>query len=218
MIDIHTHILPNVDDGSDNISLSIEMLKKMYDDGIKEVVLTPHTYSVAQRVSSTKYEKLFNDFEEVVSRELPEIKLYLGSEIRYSPTRQINYENLYFKGFSKKYVLMEFSMRFEEPIFETLYNIKRKGYEPILAHAERYLYLTLEDYYQIKNDNIIIQVNSGALLGLDGKSLKKRADLLMKHDLIDIIASDCHNLSNRPPNLKEALEKYKKTFTNKELI
>ena len=217
MIDIHTHILPGVDDGSQNTQESLEMLKIQLNQGINRVVLTPHVYSVAQKVSSKSFPSLFENFQKVVKDKFPEISLYLGAELKYNPHRNMDFESLAFKGFNHKYILIEFSMRVKEPIVEVLYNLTRSGYTPILAHGERYLYLNLDDYKQIKKDGTLIQINSGAVLNLDGHKLKRRANLLLKNNLVDLIASDAHNTDTRSPNLKEALDKVSKTFIQKEL-
>ncbi len=216
-MDIHTHILPGVDDGAKTKEEALEMLKLQIKSGITKVVLTPHVNNNVQKVSSKRYEDLFNEFSKYVYDNLEGIKLYLGYEVKYNPMRHTNYEEYIFKGFKHKYILIEFSTNHEEPITEVVYNLLRKGFIPIVAHAERYLYLKFDDVKQLKEDGALIQINSGALLGNDGRVYKKQAYKFLKHQFIDFIASDTHNMHDRKPNLALALKKFAKNFQMKTL-
>lgn len=215
MIDIHTHILPGVDDGSENFEESIEMLKIQLASGITKVVLTPHINSLASKVSSSVIEDKFYEFKEAAEKLVPEVELFFGAEIRYRANKDIDYERFAFRGFDKKYVLIEFAVHNAEPAVDVLYNLVTKGYQPILAHAERYSYLSVNDIRRIKLDGTLIQVNASAVLGLEGKKLKRRALNFIKLGLVDIMASDTHNTNHRKPNLVEGLKRVSKIFEMK---
>jgi len=217
MMDIHTHILPGVDDGMQTYEIALEALKYQFKSGISHVVLTPHVNNAAQKVSSKEYLSRFNAFKAQVANDLPEMTLYLGHEVRYSPVKHIDYEEFVFQGFSKKYLLIEFSTKTTDPIHDVIYDLTVKGFTPIIAHIERYLYLEMEEVIRIKSYGAQIQINSGAILGIDGKVIRKRALKYLKMDLVDYIASDCHNMDNRKPNLVEALKKVPKDFKMKQL-
>jgi len=217
MMDIHTHILPGVDDGMQTYEIALDALKYQFKSGISHVVLTPHVNNAAQKVSSKEYQARFSAFKTQVAKDLPEMTLYLGHEVRYSPVKKIDYEEFVFQGFNKKYLLIEFSTKTIDPIHDVVYDLTVKGFTPIIAHIERYLYLEMEEVAHMKSYGAQIQINSGAILGIDGRVIRKQALKYLKMDLVDYIASDCHNMDNRKPNLAEALKKVPKDFKMKEL-
>lgn len=217
MFDMHTHILPEVDDGAKTLDEALDMLKQQFKQGVTKIVLTPHVQNKVQKKSSSEYLARFNQFKEIAYKAFPSIKLFLGTEVMYDQFKHPDYDKFIFKGFKHKYLLIEFSVESETPIVDILYDLIAKGYQPIVAHIERYAYLSLDDVRRIKQEGSLIQVNSGGLLGNDGKVFKKLAHLYLKEDLVDFIASDCHNASSRGPNLLKALSKVPKTFKMKEL-
>ncbi len=219
MIDIHTHLIPNFDDGSK----SLEMTKKMLDEhvriGINTIYLTPH-----QNANNKNKLELVERFEKL-KEELKDypINFYLGSEIYYyngliddlKNDRCLTMNNT-------KYVLVEFSTRTETNIADIIYEIVIAGFKPIVAHIERYQYLSENDYLEIKSNGALIQVNSKSF---ENKEYKKILKFLLKNKLIDFIASDCHNDTNRNVDFTEAIKiiskKYKDQFDhifNNELL
>jgi protein-tyrosine phosphatase len=211
MIDIHTHILPNVDDGSDSFEKSLEMLKQAKDQGVTHIVLTPHTilnssYYLEKNVLQEKFDEFVKQIEDIG------IKVFLGSEIYYTDKsyhKLINNELTTFNN--SKYVIVEFPMHEETDIDEAMYNVRVKGFRPILAHPERYKFLKVDDVRSIKQ-NALIQVNSTSILGQHGKKIKKFAFDLIKNDLVDFISSDCHNTTDRNVNLLDAYNIISKKF------
>lgn len=215
MIDIHTHILPLVDDGSGSLTDSLKMLKNSVNQGVTDVFLTPHlrrNYALDEK--STK--KAFVEFSSVVKSQGINVNLYLGQEIYISPdnphlqsVQQIITLN------DSKYVLIEFDFSEPTDIVETVYEASRIGYKPIVCHFERYLYSTLEMAEQIKENGGYIQVNAHSVTG-ENKSTKKFTKKLLKERLVDFVASDLH--SARTSSLKEARElvekKYGKDYAN----
>lgn len=198
MIDIHTHILPNIDDGSKSIDESVMMLEKEIKDGINTVVLTPHFRNNKELII-----KRFNEFIKNINLD---INLLLGSEIHYEKnTLDLLKRDELLTINNTKYLLIEFSpYEDKNTIKKTLYNICVNGYHPIFAHAERCA-LDIKDYEEIKRDGTLIQVNVSSL---KIKLVKK----LIKNNLVDFIASDCHSVNERMPNMdkaKKVLKKYK---------
>ncbi len=215
MIDMHTHILPGVDDGAKTNEEALAMLKMELEQGITKVVLTPHVQNSVQKVSSKEYLDRFNDFQAYVKTHLPEMTLYLGAEVKYNPFEKTDYRKYVFKN--TNYILIEFSVKRVEPIVDVLYNLVTKEFQPILAHAERYEYLTIDDIRNIRKDGSLIQVNADAILGIDGPKVKKTALKLINEGLVDLIASDTHNATNRCPNISKALNKVSKKFNKNKL-
>ena len=91
-----------------------------------------------------------------------------------------------------KYVLIEFSVSEQEDVSEAVYEIARMGYSPIIAHVERYPYLTVSDIFEIKDLGGLIQVNADSIVGKYKRLFKKRIKELFKNDLVDFVASDVH--------------------------
>jgi protein-tyrosine phosphatase len=211
MIDIHTHILPNVDDGSDSIETSIEMLKDAKEQGVTHIILTPHailnssTY-LSKEELQTKYDEFIKKIEDIG------IKVYLGSEIYYT---EKSYKKLLKNELKtindSKYFIMEFPMHHHTDIDEIMYDAKIKGFNPILAHPERYNFLKVDDVASIKQ-NALIQVNTTSILGNHGRSIKKFAFELMKNNLVDFVSSDCHNPHERNVNLEKTYKIVSKKF------
>ena len=202
MLDIHTHILPNVDDGSKSLEESIELLRSEVNNGVTTVILTPHQN--ARIKTKNELIKRFLEFK----KEIDFIDLYLGSEIYYYDDLIADLVNDRVLTINNsKYVLVEFSTRTETNIADIVYEIVLKGYKPIIAHIERYPYLTLENYLAIKNNGGLIQINASSY---EDKYFKKKTKILLKNKLVDFVASDCHNTKTRNvdfSNIKKVVEK-----------
>ena len=209
MFDIHTHILYGVDDGADSIETSTYLLNQARDNEINKILLTPHQNEELKR--SDELIKRFNSFKKEFK--YIDIDLYLGAEIYYYPKMIDDLDNNILLTLNNtKYVLVEFSTRMETDIASIIYDLNIRGYKPIVAHIERYRYLKLEDYDDIKAQGALIQVNTKSFLN---KGYKKQLKYLLKNHLIDFIASDCHN-ENRDIDFSEVKKliskKYKDQF------
>ena len=206
MIDIHTHILPNVDDGCKTLEEARECLLISKKNGVNSVILTPH-FSIRD-----KKEKILNAYEEFKKQvEDIDINIYLGAEMMYS------------RGFLKalrekkvitlnesEYLLIELEL-FDAgyDIRSSLYDIRCLGYKIILAHPERYIYLSIKELEQLKKDGVLFQVNVSSLNGAHGIMIKNKALQLYKLGLIDFVSSDCHSSQgHRSPNLDDSYLKY----------
>lgn len=202
MIDIHTHILFDVDDGSDSLETSIKMIQKEISDGVTDIILTPH-YN--KRSKSFNKERIISNYhqllKEVKDRNL-NINLYLGYEIYYREGMLKEIEG--FTIANSKYLLIEFSTNIQTDIEELVYDLVSNGYKPIIAHCERYTYLSIDDYIKIKEAGALLQVNAATVIGKHGLKLKRRFKKLLSLGLVDFIASDMHNLSDRNSYMKDA--------------
>lgn len=208
MIDIHSHILPLVDDGSTSLNSSIEMLKSIVDAGVTDAILTPH-YRGKFNTSKEEIRARFLEFQQAV-RDIP-VNLYLGREI-YVEDGILNrvFEGEFLTLNDSKYVLLEFDYYDRYDVVEAVYMTKNKGLIPIVAHIERYEYLTIDDAYEIKGLGGLIQINASSLDKKCSKVYYKRVKELIKEDLVDFVASDCHEF--RKNCLKYAHKKIEKKF------
>lgn len=215
MIDIHTHILPAVDDGSKSIENSIKMLNDLKENGVTDVILTPHyrgKYLCAKEELITEFNKI-----KALAKDIP-INLYLGQEIYVEKgTFNLLSSGELLTLNNTKYVLLEFHYFNPSDIVEAVYVAKARGFIPIVAHIERYEYLHFDDVFEIKSLGGLIQINASSLLNKENKTYLKRVKKLLKNNLVDFIASDCHDF--RPIRIGEArkivTKKYGEEFANK---
>jgi protein-tyrosine phosphatase len=201
MIDIHNHSLFGVDDGAKDLKMSLAMLKQAIAVGIKKVYLTPHVNGSAQRADRATHIKHFEILKEA-AKDLP-IELELWAEIYIGQSLpKLKWEDYVVH---KNYLLVEFSPVIEAPIMDLCYNLTKKGYRVVLAHVERYGYLTLEDLYELKDIGVIIQVNASSILQKGQWFHSFRAKKYNKLELIDIVASDAHDDKKRKLILTEKI-------------
>ena len=194
-IDIHTHIIPNVDDGSPDIETSILLINDEIKQGVGAIICTPH---YRKGMFESDKEKVLINFEllrqEVINRNL-NIELYLGQEIyirKYdSFNKLLSNDKVIFIN-NRKYILLEFSYTNSIDISEVVYSVKLKGYTPIIAHIERYDYIGLDEINDIIEAGGLIQVNASSVLGKHGFRIKQFVKKLLKNDLVDFISSDIH--------------------------
>ena len=211
MFDIHTHIIPYVDDGSSSLEESINMIKHEIDIGVTDIICTPHhifhRYEASVEVIKERFEFLK---EEVEKLNLP-IKLYLGQEICYTHREDIismlkNGTLLTLNNTNR--VLLEFSFTREpEDILDVIYNFNINGYQVIVAHVERYEWMTLDKVVALANEGALIQINSNSILGLTSWKEKRFVKKLLKKGLVDYVASDTHSF--RPSTLDKSFKKIK---------
>lgn len=209
MIDIHTHILPNVDDGSSDFDTSCKLLELELENGVNKVICTPH-----QNYLNLNKELLIEKFNEFKNKINLDIELYLGSEIYYYKGFLNDLENGKLLTINNsKYILIEFSTSQNTDIIDIVYSIRLKGYIPIIAHIERYSYLNNEDYLKIKKEGALIQINASSF---NYTNTKKIIKYLLKNNLVDFVASDCHDLNRRSVDFfkikKYIYKKYKEQY------
>lgn len=204
MIDLHSHILYGVDDGCKTIGDSINMIKESFRAGVTDLVLTPH-YSFRRKYSFSyeEIERRFNILKEEVSKNGLKINLYLGSEIDETSDLDIFLSNgMCHTMNDSKYVLLDFGTR-KANVDDICYELIVKGYIPIIAHPERYKYIHgIDKIKQWKNTGALIQINASSLFL--GGIVKKQANALLSHNLVDIVASDTHRNVNAIEYLKKA--------------
>ena len=204
LIDIHCHILPKVNDGPDSVEESLKILKDMRRQGIKHVIVTPHYRPEMFEPSMKRVIYSYRHLRDIAYD--MGVSMSLGCE--YYRNEQIiehmdNRKRPVMAG--SRYVLIEFSMNDLFPTIRNyVYELITHGYQPIIAHVERYFCCQkMEKIQELKDMGALIQVNAGSVLGEEGWKLKKFCLDLMKKDLVDFVASDTHNTSDRKLNLKK---------------
>ncbi len=220
MIDIHTHILQGVDDGSKDLETSISILKILEQNGVKTVCLTPHMNKKDEDDNYLQFQSRYNELLSLTQVSL-DMKILLGAEVMFSPDmKQLLDKNRWcFIGESSRYYLLEFlNNQIPSCAEKVIFNTILDGYVPVLAHVERYDWdvrvTALMTYLQ--RNGVLFQINSGSLLGKYGRKIKKKAVKLIKAGWCNVLASDIHKKDDAVKyNLKMAAEFVTRTFNAK---
>ena len=209
MIDIHTHIIPCVDDGSPNLETSIDMIKHEIDIGVDSIICTPHHIYHRYEKSVEEIKKQFELLVKEVEKQNLPVKLYLGQEICYThreDTISMLKEGKLLTLNNTNRVLLEFSFTREpEDVLDVIYNFNVNGYEVIIAHVERYEWMNIDKVKALRNEGALIQINSNSYLGFTTWKEKRMTRKLIKLGLVDYVASDTHSF--RPPTLDKSFKK-----------
>lgn len=212
MIDIHCHLVYNVDDGSKNIEETEIMLKEAKQAGFTDIILTPHYREEYFTVPSEEIAKKVQEIQK--KAENIGVNLYQGNEI-YATDKiiQLIHNKQAMSLNNSRYVLFELSMR-EKQINadQIIYTILQDGKIPIMAHPERYHYVQknpnlLLDYIEM---GVLFQSNYGSLIGLYGKEAKETIKLLLTHNMIHFLASDNHRINSVYCLVKESMKQLEK--------
>jgi len=206
MIDIHTHILPRIDDGPLSWDESIQILRAGQEEGIREVVVTPHVLGNLDQELEREIQDKFGELKRRASSEGIGLRFHLGSEIYIQPEINLNSPISTFDG-KGRYLLIEFPLgRIPEYADDLIFKLVLDGYTPILAHPERNLVILRNPgkLYSLIQMGVLIQVNSGSLSGEFGSSVRELALEMMDNNWVHFVASDCHDPEQRPMRLKEA--------------
>ena len=219
-LDIHTHILPGVDDGAQSMKQSIRMLRAAAMEGIAEIILTPHQKTDRRCVSPEGILRRMGLLQEEADRQRIPIRLHPGSELFY----RHGIEELLETGklitlAGSRYCLTEFFPQEDYAyICDGLSRLSASGYRPILAHAERYGQVTEGDRAaQLKRrTGCLFQVNAAALTGETGFAWKSRSRRLMKDGLVDFVATDAHDEAGRAPRMERCAAWLQKRYGGEE--
>jgi protein-tyrosine phosphatase len=197
-VDIHSHLLPGIDDGAKDLDASIDLIKKMSFYGIKSFITTPHILGdVYPNTPKIIKSKLKTVKDELLKRNITDISIDAAAEYmideQFSAIIEKNEELLTLKN---NHVLVEMSY-FSPPInlYEVLFQLQLKGYKPVLAHPERYNYYhtDFKSYYKLKQAGCLFQLNLLSLTDHYGKGVQKTAEKILKENLYDFVGTDTHH-------------------------
>lgn len=226
MIDIHCHILPNVDDGSESLEESIAMAKIAESEGITRIVNTSHCHFDFKYKKGNELKLELEKFNQVLKEENINIEVLLGNELYYTSDLIERFDELdFFSMNNSKYILMEFSpINFPKNIEDVIYEIKIRGYIPIIAHAERYKQVQ-EDVNIVLDcikEGALIQVNASSILGKNGEKAEDTSKKLLDNNMVHFVATDAHSSNRRRPLIKDSynyiLKNYGKEVSEKLFI
>ena len=211
MIDLHSHIIPKIDDGSKSIEDSIAMIKEAKNAGFTDIFLTPHYIENYFDLDVQSRKEKFAELREIVKENNIEINLFLGSEIFINPEIDKLYlSNTILTLNNSKYMLIEIPMNdtilYLDDVIENLVSI---GITPILAHPERYQYVQndINVCEGLIDKGALFQMNFGSIIGVYGKDVKKTAIKLLKNNYIHFLGSDAHRKESLYTKIESAKKK-----------
>ena len=216
VFDIHNHTLWGVDDGSEDLNMSMRMMRIAADSGITDIILTPHNKPNRRNIYASEINEVLNFFQNKCHDSGIDINLYPGNEIYY---RMDVGERLEIGKATtmanSHYVLLEYNPSDDwNYIKQGADDMLSLGYHPIIAHVERYANVTknIERAFELKNKGCYLQINAGSLMGDVGYSIKSASKLLMKEGLVSFIASDAHEDKKRIPRLDKCIKYVEKKY------
>ena len=203
--DLHSHLIPGIDDGSKSMNQSIQMIKSLKNLGFKKLITTPHIMS-----------HRFPNDRDIILRGLEELQEELHTQnidIPILAASEYYYDEHFIELIRKKELLtfgdnhVLFELSYTTPVFgmeQTIYELLKADYKPILAHPERYAYFASspEKYHKLKEAGLLFQMNVNSTDDFYGKKTKIASKYLVDNGLVDFVGSDTHR-----PKYVEALEK-----------
>jgi protein-tyrosine phosphatase len=195
-VDIHSHLIPLVDDGSPDLETSIFLIKQIRELGFKKIITTPHISELYPNSNDAILDGLFR-LKKALINEGVEMELTVAAEYMVNDIfERMILDDLPLLTLPERYILIEIP-HISEPanFYKVLSLLTNKGYKPILAHPERYRFYNrnLFDYEKIKSYGCFFQMNILSIIGYYGYSINECAWSLLNNKMIDFVGSDIHN-------------------------
>ena len=206
--DIHSHLIPGIDDGSPDIETTILIIKELQTLGYRKIITSPHVMSDFYKNSSEIILKGLDDVRTELKNQNINIEIDAVAEyyIDYDFEQKIGKEK--FLTFGDNYILVELSfIEASKNFFEIIFKLQLEGYKVVLAHPERYDYFDMKDYINLVDRGVFLQVNLLSLIGYYSPIIKRKTEDLIAANMISFLGSDCHNIKHA--------ELYKKCQTKK---
>ena len=203
LFDIHCHILPGVDDGSKSMDMSLDMLQIAYEEGTRQIILTPHYMLGRNHYTAKELDRRFDDLS-VRSRELyPDLELYLGNEILWEEgiMDRLREGDIHTMN-GTKYVLVEYNVQTPfRQIADSIHQLTAARYWPIIAHVERYQCLVkrIDRIEEMIRMNALLQMNISSVEAGFLNESKRWCRKLLKERYITFLGTDAHNVDSRAP-------------------
>lgn len=222
MIDIHSHILPVGDDGSDNLTEAVQLAQLAVAEGVTELVATPHHRNGIWNAEREKVERLVEKVQEkLVENHIP-LKIHPGQEIRLHDElfSDIEQDRVLFIDPYQKYLLLELPFRsLPENAVDVVKKLVAQKVTPIIAHPERNQVIAQNSDLLVPliESGAVTQLTAGSYIGEYGKAAYHSAKDLVARDLIDLFASDAHNTVDRPFYWSEFFEAFLEDYSEEYL-
>ena len=195
-VDIHSHLLPGIDDGAKSIEDSKFILESMISFGFNQVITTPHTIKTVWNNTREDIENTYEKTKNQLNLQTSKVQLRVASEYMMDENFVQLFKSEKLLTLKDNYVLVEMSY-LNPPIqlFDILFELQLEGYKPVLAHPERYTFYhnKPKEYEKLKKAGCLFQMNLLSSVGYYGKDVAQAADKLLENNMIDFVGSDIHH-------------------------
>ncbi|MBL4593090.1 MAG: hypothetical protein JKX68_04645 [Flavobacteriales bacterium] len=197
--DIHSHLIPGIDDGSPDMETSVTLVKRFIELGYKKIVTTPHIMCDYYQNTPDKILKGLDDLREELQKQNINIDISAAAEYNLDDGLDELIGKKEILTFGDNHVLFELPFM-QEPrnLQEIIFNFQMAGYKPILAHPERYTYWydDFERYDELKSRGVLLQMNLLSLTNHYSPQTRKVAEKMVDADLVDAVGTDCHRIEH----------------------
>ncbi len=221
MIDFHTHIIPNIDDGSRSVEETFNLIKEAKEVGFEGIVLTSHYIENYYETDVPERDIWVKAISENLANKGIQTNLYLGNEIYMSN----NMVNLLVEGKAStinnsSYVLFEMPLNAEPlNLYDVIYSLQENKLIPVLAHPERYSFIQKDPelVYDLIQKGVLMQANYGSILGIYGEKAQMIVRKFLENNMIHFLGSDVHRQNTIYKKIPRALEQIKEIVGNEKL-
>ena len=221
MIDFHTHILPNIDDGSRSVEETFQMIKEAKSVGFDSIISTSHYIENYYESSVEERTEWINALSEALKKENINMNLYLGNEVYFSENiiHLLN-ENKIAKINNSRYMLFEFAMNVKPiNVYDVIYEMLQNKIVPILAHPERYMFVQEDPglIYDLIDTGVLMQANYASIIGWYGPRAEILAKKFLESNMISFLGSDVHRPNTIYQKIPEILKKMEQIIGKEKL-
>ncbi len=207
-VDMHSHLLPGIDDGVDSVEESLDLIRRLSELGYRKLIATPHVMGDFYQNSPEIIQDALETVQQAVKAEGLPVEMEASGEYYMDEWFLEKVANNNVLSFGDEYLLVETSfMNRPNQLFESFFQIKLKGFKPVFAHPERYIYLyeDFERFKEIYKKGVYFQINLNSLTGYYSPNAKYFAERLIKQGMVDFVGTDTHR-SNHVDLLPKAME------------
>jgi protein-tyrosine phosphatase len=223
MIDLHSHILPDLDDGARDWGQALAMARMAAEDGVRTIVCTPHWEVGRFENMRSQILSVFEEFQKKVEEERIPLTLHPGSELRLdvSLSERIRAGEVLTLNDQGRYILLELSgENLPQNLEDFIFRFQLAGITPVISHVERIKAFreNIGRLHRLVQSGVLAQLTAFSLLGQAGEEIRKFSLFLLEHRLVHVLATDAHGLRTRSPRLSEGHEIVKEVLGEKKAL
>lgn len=208
--ELHSHLIPAIDDGVQTLVESIAVLKHFAANGYQKVITTPHIMGDFYKNGPHNILPALDIIRNELKAQDISLKIEAAAEYMIDDMFEKKIQSGELLTFGDKHVLVELPFTEEPSNFKSaLFELRINGYKPVLAHPERYAFLGLnrDKYVELFEQGVLFQVNLFSLIGYYSPQIKKTAEYLIEHKMVHMVGSDCHGIRHLPV-FNDAIKSY----------
>ena len=195
--DMHSHLIPGIDDGAPDLNSSIILIKELVSLGFKKIITTPHVMSDIYRNSSENISYGLQELKKEIQKQEIQVEIEAAAEYYVDFEFEQKIKNRNFLTFGDNYVLIELSFsQAPNNLFEIIFKLQLEGYKVVLAHPERYGFYNNKNYEELINRGVLFQINLLSLIGYYSTQIQSKAEELISNNQVSFVGSDCHNMKH----------------------